>query len=342
LIRVSAGSHTARDLEKLIENVGADLELFLKTAVYGGQRRAGLKSCIDRLGEFGVDQADIDALDRLREAYNTAKHEPESSLSSAQADKLLEDTSAAIRALQGAGTSRVNAPEPVQTTRQFWLLVGDHLIGGETEIDICMPMPDVDFPPGLDVVNIDMAAWPQAHNGLKEVGDLREGPGSIPDRVYRIWSNESDIALIGSWTGQYRDLLRTLLPLEKVSNQLLPGLARGDDFSGCLSAMLMSAVDLGSGGVLTGSEDEISAALLGQAEIAYSIPESKPAAIDAAAEVSRSLAPLGEQERSELKGPLWRSRRDLDALKATARAVGRDGELVVGADGNLVALVRDR
>jgi hypothetical protein len=106
--------------------------------------------------------------------------------------------------------------------------------------------------------------------------------------------------------------------------------------------MLMSAVDLGSGGVLTGSEDEISAALLGQAEIAYSIPESKPAAIDAAAEVSRSLAPLGEQERSELKGPLWRSRRDLDALKATARAVGRDGELVVGADGNLVALVRDR
>ena len=338
-IRLSAGSHTSRDLEKLVENVGADLELFLKTAVYGGRRRMGLKECICGLAEFGIEQTDIDALDEVRVAYNTAKHDPGSSLSFGEVDKLFENASTGTQALQAAGAGRINSPEPIQSTRQFWILAGDHLIGGETEIDICMPMPNVDFPPGLDIVNIDMAAWPQARQALSESGELREGPGSVPERVYQIWSNESDVAFIGSWTGSYRDLLLALLPFERTDQDLLPGLARGDDFSGALSAMLMSAVDLGREGSLTGSETSIGAALLAQAESSYSIPASKRPAIRAAKEIAHALAQVPEQDRTRLEGPFWRSRSDLDAQRPAARATGLAGDLIVAADGSLFASI---
>jgi hypothetical protein len=59
-VRLSAGSYTGRDMEKLIEDIGADLELFLKTAVYGGSGRRALAQCISDLAGFGVGLADID------------------------------------------------------------------------------------------------------------------------------------------------------------------------------------------------------------------------------------------------------------------------------------------
>ena len=55
----------------------------------------------------------------------------------------------AVETLKAAGVANVNAVEPVQVRRQFWLLAADHIISGDTEIDICLPMPDVDFPPDL-------------------------------------------------------------------------------------------------------------------------------------------------------------------------------------------------
>lgn len=147
-LRLSAGNHSGRDMEKLIEDIGADLELFLKTAVYGGSSRRGIAQCISELARFGVGQADIDALDRLRLAYNRAKHQPGTTLTFNEADELLEDAAAALVALRAARVANVNAAEPVQSVRQFWLIAGDHITSGETEIDICLPMPDVDFRPG--------------------------------------------------------------------------------------------------------------------------------------------------------------------------------------------------
>jgi hypothetical protein len=335
-VRLSAGSYSSRDMEKLVEDIGADLELFLKTAVYGGAGRRGIAECINGLTGFGVAQANIDALDRLRVAYNRAKHQPGTTLTFDETDTLLQDAAVAVSALKAASVANVNITEPVQTVRQFWLIAGDHIVSGETEVDICLPMPDVDFPPGLDVVNIEMAAWPLAHQGLAEAGDLREGLGSVPDRVFQAWSRETDVVLIGSWTGQYRGLLRALLPHERVLD-VLPGLARGDDFTGALSAVLMAAVDLGKGSMLTGSDDHVRAELLTYAETTYSIPSSKPAASRAADIACGALGALTESQRLELSGPFWRSREDVAASRPSARAVARDDLFVIANDGSLIA-----
>jgi hypothetical protein len=335
-VRLSAGSYSSRDMEKLVEDIGADLELFLKTAVYGGAGRSGIAKCISGLTRFGIRQADIDALDRLRLAYNHAKHQPGTALTFEETDTLLQDTATAVSALTAASVANVNVAEPVQTVRQFWLIAGDHITGGETEVDICLPMPEVDFPPALDVVNIEMAAWPLAHQDLAAAGELREGLGSVPDRIFQSWTRETDVVLIGSWTGQYRDLLRALLPHEKVLD-VLPGLARGDDFTGTLAALLMAAVDLGQDSLLTGSKNDMRAELLAYAETAYSIPSSKPAASRAADIASGALGVLSELQRLELSGPFWRSREDIAALRPSARAVARDDLFVIVNDGRLIA-----
>jgi hypothetical protein len=335
-VRVSAGSYTARDMEKVIEAVGADLELFLKTAVYGGSGRPGIAQCISGLADFSVGRVEIDALHRLRLAYNRAKHQPGTTLTIDEADTLLQDTAAAVSALSAEGVANVNAAQPAQPVRQFWLIAGDHLTSGETEVDICLPTPHVDFPPGLDVVNIEMAAWPVAHADLAAAGELREGPGSVPDRVFASWSREGDVALIGSWTGQYRELLRALLPHEKVLD-VLPGLARGDDFTGTLAAVLMAAVDLGQGGLLTGGEYDMREALRTHAQTSYSIPASKAAASRAVDLVITALAALSEQQCLDLTGPYWYSRDDIAALRASACAAAPDDLFVVGDDCRLIA-----
>lgn len=334
---LAAGSHTDREMEKLVEAAGADLELLLKTAVYEGSgRRRSLAHCISGLGAFGVGQAEIDALERLRLAYNRAKHEPATKLTFEDAHKLLGDAADAVIAVQGAGAGGIARAEPAQAVRQFWMIAGDHLIGGETEIGICLPTPDVDFPPGLDTVNIEMADWPRVRQDLADAGSLKEGVGSVPDRVFDAWSREDDIVMIGSWTGRYRALLRSLLPYEKVLD-VLPGLARGDGFMEALSAMLMAAVDLAPERLLNGDERAARAALMAEAETTYSIPSSKSAAIRAADVTMRAVAALSDDQRAELAGPDWRSRADLTAARPSARAVDRDGLFLVTAEGRLLA-----
>ena len=181
-----------------------------------------------------------------------------------------------------------------------------------------------------------MGAWVDALGNLRSAGELREGRGSVPDRVHDVWSRESDVILIGSWTGEYRNLLRSLLPYEKVLD-VLPGLARGDDFAGCLTAILMAAVDLGQSGALTGGAADIKSALLTHAEAAYSIPRAKPAADRAAEITSPPLAAIPEDARHQLSGPYWRNRAEIASMRTSASATVEGDLFAIADDGRLVA-----
>jgi hypothetical protein len=335
-MRFSGGSYTARDMEKVVERLGADLELFLKTAVYGGKGRMTLAGCISQLASFGLDQNSIDDLDDLRQAYNTAKHQPGSSLDYQQTEDLLRRVEASVLEVQRLSIGSVNQVEPIAVTRVFWLLAADHLISGETEIDVCLPIPDVDFPPGLDLINVNMASWPDVRDALSAAGDLREGRGAIPERVYNVWSAESDIAFIGAWEGDYRRFLRAVLPYEKVVD-VLPELARGDNFGESLSAILMSAVDLAGTGALLGDEDDLKEQIMDAAEVQYSIPQGKQAAGVAAEIVARLVSQVPEARRLDLTGPYWFSEARQRPHAASALAKDADHHLLVAADARLVA-----
>jgi hypothetical protein len=135
---------------------------------------------------------------------------------------------------------------------------------------------------------------------------------------------------------QARAALVLELPYEKVLD-VLPGLARGDDFSGCLTAMLMAAVDLGQSGALTGDAADIESALLTHAEAAYSIPRGKPAAARASELASTALAAIPEDARHQLCGPYWRSRAEVTAMRSAASATAEGDFFTIADDGRLVA-----
>jgi hypothetical protein len=302
-IRLSAGTHSDRDLGKIVERIRADLELFLKSAVYCGAGRRTVQACIDGLAAMGIAQAHVDALQAVRRGYNSAKHQPGAAQEIEVVRGLLEDLLTAAEAIMAANIGGVGAVEVVQQRRHFWLLAADHFISGETEIDICLPMPDVDFPASLDHVNIDGRSWDDVRAGLEAAGTLREGPSAVPDRVYRVWSGVSDVLFVGSWTGEHRDLLRVLLPHEKIVD-VLPGLARGDNLEEALAAMYMAAVDLGADGELANSSaSQVRDGLLQHARLGYSIPRDKPAAQRAAELVAAPLSQLDTDQRARLTGP---------------------------------------
>jgi hypothetical protein len=157
--------------------------------------------------------------------------------------------------------------------------------------------------------------------------------------VYRVWSHETDVLFVGSWTGEHRDLLRVVLPHEKVLD-VLPGLARGDNLEEALAAMYMAAVDLGAAGELDdSSSSQIRHALLQHAQFDYSIPKNKPAAERAAESVAAPLTQLDADQRKRLTGPVWRARGDLRENRRSAWAIAADESFLVTSDGAVVVAI---
>src|SRR5262245_35528850 len=76
-IALSGRDHTPQEFAGFLKDLGSDVEVFLKDAVYAGtQNSTNFVALINGLPGLGLPNAVTAPLHALRQGYNSAKHNP--------------------------------------------------------------------------------------------------------------------------------------------------------------------------------------------------------------------------------------------------------------------------
>lgn len=114
-IRISGTHHTENDVKTFLKEIGATVELFLKEAVYENKRnKDDFYELIKDLATLGVSVDSIKALQKLRQSYNKAKHNPLSQVNIIKAMEILTNVKAVLIEIGMLNIGVVNNPKPME------------------------------------------------------------------------------------------------------------------------------------------------------------------------------------------------------------------------------------
>lgn len=337
--KMSGRDHTPRELASFLQNVGAEVELFLRADVYEGKRRSwNFKKLIDELVSLGVSQQVADDLHSLRNAYNDAKHDPNYPAPIAEVLNVLSVAASALRDLKAARLGTTNAPASQSYRRLFWIAGWDFFASGVTEVAVMLPTADDRFPPRFDSIHLTCSGWTEVTNHFIAAEKLRLGRGTVPDRIYDRWKNEGDLADGGVFDGEYRELVTVLAehiaPAER-ERRLIAGLRRENHKDAMVNALLMAAVDVCQAGQLPQDEDELAEWIAINAAYRYAAPHDASISMDFAPMLASLILSVPPAKVHTVTGPYWLSRASVEAALPSAIAT-LDRTLLVATDGRLL------
>lgn len=172
------------DIKHLISKIASATELFLKRDVFPSKNnRDNFYSFIEELKKHSISQDQINSIHNIRDAYNDAKHNPNSVISILQVKKLLENLKLVVSDIVISAIGRVGSSVRAATTRVFWICAWDHYTGGETEVTVFLPSEYDGFlgAHSVDHVSIHGLKWDDFKADLPNFGAVHSHEGLIPE-----------------------------------------------------------------------------------------------------------------------------------------------------------------
>jgi len=232
--RLAAYGFELSEARELIASAGARTEIFIKTAILPHlPPKEDLDGCINALKTLGVSKADRSTLHKLRQIYNDSKHDPSYLPSMLTFQELIPRIITVFQGLADSGVGLLNDGIPLRHNQVLWIAVWDHFTGGDSEVHVIAPAT-TGWPPELDLVYVDIAAWDQIKIILSTLGRLMAGEGVIPAQIYQSFGEDADFHEAIAFEGEYRTLIATLAAYD-------PSVCVGPDrcgFSGQAVALL--------------------------------------------------------------------------------------------------------
>lgn len=246
ILRLISISHNEEDYSSQTKILGGEIEKFLKDSVYlGVKNNQNFMSLIDDLNAIGIEQNHIESLHSFRIYYNNYKHNPSFTSDILECKKIVESTIAAIVRILATGIGKINQPYIKSSKRIIWLAAWDDYLGGMSEIAIFPPNYSVNFPPSIEVYNIDFSGWDKLKDKFVSSGELKLGREFISEIAYDSWSKEGDFINAGVFNGDVADLFKEISSHinSKKEDELLPSLKRENDFSSVKSSFAFAVFD---------------------------------------------------------------------------------------------------
>ena len=100
-----------------------------------------MDTLINRLKQEGVSKVRRDALHRLRELYNNAKHDPAAPVRLKGAIDTVGGARTELAALAASGIGATSAQVSATLSRVLWVLAWDVYVGGTTEVSTIRSQP---------------------------------------------------------------------------------------------------------------------------------------------------------------------------------------------------------
>ena len=247
MMMLAQETFTRSDLSELIEPFTSRIEYFLKSVVFpGASRRTNLKPLIDDLATFGAQSATLEALNRLRELYNTSKHDPDTELKWRRCMETLSGAVAALQDIAGLGLPTVDAIFEQDLSSVVYVGFWDHYTGGETEVGLFLSSDHWLGTSPISTFHLPMAAWDQVKPLLVGHPRYESGETAVGEDLWKSFSEEGDFLNAGVWEGDVRELLMLLSPFndEALEQAVIPFLARRNDLLSVGVAIVSAAVDV--------------------------------------------------------------------------------------------------
>ncbi len=225
-------THTQDDYAIYIKNIGGEIEKFLKDAVYeNNNNNWNFYNLIKGLEPLGISAASTDKMHLLREFYNSLKHDPLYNTNILLAEERIDDLLSALHEIESKAIGRINENYIQANSRILWLCAWDDYIGGMTELNLFLPNYDLDFPYSVEYFNISLEGWDTLKDKFIPTGDLQLGKQFVSEKAYKVWSAGPDLIGVGRFTGDVKDLVKTLSSLVNKEREsgLLEVLKRKND-----------------------------------------------------------------------------------------------------------------
>lgn len=331
-IRIAGKDHEDSDLNALLKVAGGALEVFLKGHVHVG-RKWVLARLISDLDIFGIGANEIQVLDKLRDDYNSAKHDPCFSVTASGVAKTIGDALDVLGSWRGKKIGTTEALATSKYKRTLWLAGWDHYVHGDGEVHIMAPSIEGDRvrPPSIDLIYLKGLAWPTVLDSLGAA--VLRPEGLIPEKYLSEWAAEGDFAGARVYQGDFRELIK-VLSSEELNLDLIPFLKRENDPNAMFNAVALAFVDV-LPGLLTeldvGQHPEI---ILRQAALEYATPPGSRLARRFADGFSGFWLKVPSDLRRPLSGPRFVSPTKFQQLSTIASYV--DDDLLITQVGELV------
>lgn len=340
-LSLSGKHHTDKDMMAFIKDVGSEVEIYLKEAVYINQRnRDTFANLIDGLTAQGIPDNIVNTLHNLRKTYNSAKHDPSFVIETPEVIKILKSTKETLDEMQKFNLGIMNNSVVVNYKRNLWIAGWDHFHTGEIEIHIFLPYDgDRLFPPAVDMFNIHYSGWDEIVAKFTSSGDLFMGKDYLPERIYRTMSSEGEFIEAGLFDGDYRELLIELTKYvdSKTEEQLLSFLRRSEDIYAMYSAVQFSACDILKDGRYIGNVEELSEHIYRYCEYKYAAPKNSKILMNLVPRIIKLLFQLKPEHRSGLEGPLFLSEEEFEKHRSSSYYVDNDLGWLLTNNGELIS-----
>ncbi|MES1042580.1 hypothetical protein [Peribacillus simplex] len=249
-LRISSTHHTENDVKAFLKEIGSAIELFLKEAFYENKRnRDDFYELIKDLVNFGVSRSSVKTLQKLRDSYNKAKHNPRSQVNIISAMQILPNIKTALIEISNLNVGLVNDPKTIKYQRVVWIAGWDHYTTGETEIAIIVPYEHDGTRisiPTFEHFNIHWEGWNSIIKKLSAKNSLLMGKDHLPENFYNYVSGLGEFIEAGVFSGDYRELIIEISKYvdKEMENKLLPDLQRKNDLASMFYAVMYASSDI--------------------------------------------------------------------------------------------------
>ena len=176
----------------------------------------------------------------------------------------------------------------------------------EDEVYVSLPFADEVFATHIDVVWIKGLAWDALKADLIHTGCFYYGGEHFSPEVYERFK-EGDFINAGIWDGDYGQLVRIISSYEDrpTAGELIPDLRRDHMYIAVLSSIALACVDVATKATEPLSPDELSSAILAQADRTYAMPSERPWVVATANVLADMVVQLPFGAWAQLTGPYW-------------------------------------
>ena len=297
-----------RHLAEVIEPFTSRLEFFLKAVVFPTvSRRAGLSQLIEDLPTIGTSQPSVAALHRLRELYNTSKHDPDRDLIWRECVGALNGAVAALREVSGLGLPPVEARFERELSAVVYVGLWDHYVGGETEIGLYLPSDHWMATYPIGTFHMPMQDWDRLKPLLVNHPRFAGGEQGVGSEIWQSFAQEGDFLDGGAWQGDIRELLALLAPFNEstLEHAVIPFLARRNSLLSIGTALVSAAVDIVRGDPALGGET-LRTRIAERARTEYAADANTTHGRAILEELVRLIDTLPNQSRPAVAGPIFK------------------------------------
>lgn len=329
--------YTPEDVAAILAAIGTKMELFFKSVLFPTESPwRPFKQFVSCL-EDHIDAEQVAKLQKFRELYNLARHNPRLSIGVIELQELIKTIEEIMIGVIKLDLGKTDEGTSASNKRIYWIAAWEHF--DDAEVHIIVPSDeDIGFgPPELDMIHLGSDTWENAKHALTTAGKLDGAKGYIPDELMTLWEKSRGFADAICFEGEYRELLTCLAKFQSASHRM-PGTDRTACTQYVLVACLVAFVDIINRVDVPDGEEVIS-------DIIELVVNNYAMTRNAAnlKEIATELANLAEElfkggKEISLDGPLWASDEEFERLQNHS-IIGSDKyPVLVDTNHRLIAL----